>query len=266
MNNAKLAEDIKRLLPEERFKRIRQAIMLSTSAAAGRANDVRQELNDSQKIDKGVLIEGSLEFTSPISATLSLWAWMFEFQVFQIDSTTLTVLAPDAEFVRKDYFHGNNQNEIFYSPGILDAEGNSLMPNIPIDHIILASVIRNPNGTNEDPEIPSVNDGNLQSTTEKGNSTNLPIIHAPAAIDIQSATLGQVKNIINLTDNKVRTVIIPVNELSGVGDIRAQVANYINENLTIISTRALSSIKFLVQESDQNSTNTLPNLLPYKLV
>lgn len=154
MNNAKLAEDIKRLLPEERFKRIRQAIMLSNSAAAGRANDVRQELNDSQKIDKGVLIEGSVEFTSNVSATLKLWAWMIEFQVFQNETTTLAVDAPDPDFVRKDYFHANNENQIFYAAGILDAEGNSLLPSIPAGHIILVSVLRNPNGTNEDPEIP----------------------------------------------------------------------------------------------------------------
>lgn len=148
MSRAKLAEELKRLLPDESMKRVRQAILLAYSGAAGVARGVRNEIDQENRLRTGILVNGQVNITSPTSATLTDWAWVIDFAVQQNNGQTFTILAPDAEFVRVDFFHGDNTGIIHYTPGIIDIEGNSIFPNIPQDHVILKKILRNPDGSN----------------------------------------------------------------------------------------------------------------------
>lgn len=150
MSRALLAEEIKRLLPGEENKRIRQAILLAYGGAAGVARGVRNEIDQENRLRNGVLVVGSLDITSTTSATLEDWAWVVNFAVQQSGEQTLTILPPDEDFTRVDFFHGDDQGVIHYTPGDLDGDGNSVFPDIPDNHIILRKVLRNPDGSNEE--------------------------------------------------------------------------------------------------------------------
>jgi hypothetical protein len=148
MLRSKLAEEIKKLLPNEKEKRIRQAIMKAYGGASAVAVGVRNTISKENRIRNGILVEGIINITSPTSASLSEWAWVIEYQIHEGSDQTITITAPDLNYSRVDYFHGNNSGLIDYSPGILDEDGNSLFPTIPEGNIILKKILRNPDGTN----------------------------------------------------------------------------------------------------------------------
>lgn len=166
MSLQKLAEDIKRLLPEEDFKRIRQAILLAAQGGAQVARQIRTDIDRENRLKDGLLNAGSVTFTSDTSATLDLFAWVINYEVFQPGSTTLPVQAPEPVFSRVDYFHGYyevidgaNIGKIYYTPGVLDSSGNNIFPNIPNNHIILAIVNRNADGSTDPIEVPPTSPG-----------------------------------------------------------------------------------------------------------
>ena len=143
-----VSQEIKRLLPEEQYKRIREAILLAYGGATNVANNFRTEAQEQNALANGILNQGTVVFSSPTQAVLSDFAWVINKQIFQKASQAFTVLAPDATHTRVDYFYGDNDGQIVYAPGILTAQGVSLMPSIPQGAIILSAIQRNPNGTN----------------------------------------------------------------------------------------------------------------------
>lgn len=155
MTRAELAEEIKKLLPNEEDKRIRLAIMKAYGNATFVAAAVRDSINIENRLKNGILMDGVFSIDSPISASLSGWAWVMDFAVQEGSAQNITIQAPDIDHGRIDYFHGNSAGTILYTPGIIDNEGNSLFPSIPKEHIIIKQVLRNPNGTNQTIEIPS---------------------------------------------------------------------------------------------------------------
>jgi hypothetical protein len=166
MSSAKLAEEIKRLLPEEKYKRIRQAIMAAATAGKAEARTVKDEIAQENRLKTGLLAVGTIAFTSPTSANLDLFAWVIDYVNFQPGPVTKTVAAPDANFPRPDIFCGKADGTIAYYPGSVDAEGNAQIPNIPEGEVLLRTVIRNPDGTDEvDDSAPDTTDFVSKSAT-----------------------------------------------------------------------------------------------------
>lgn len=156
MTRAKLAEEIKKLLPDEKDKRIRQAIMKAYGGATTVAVGVRDTISQENRLQNGILVEGTVAITSPTSASLSGWAWVIDFAIQEGANQTITITAPDATFPRIDYFHGDDTGVIYYAAGILDGAGNSIFPTIPAGNIILKKVLRNVDGSNDPIENPVI--------------------------------------------------------------------------------------------------------------
>jgi hypothetical protein len=157
MSRAKLAEEIKKLLPEEKNKRIRQAIMKAYGGATSVAVGVRDTISQENRLQNGILVEGTVAITTPTSASLSGWAWVIDFAIQEGADQTITITAPDATFPRIDYFHGDDAGLIHYAAGILDGAGNSIFPTIPAGNIILKKVLRNTDGSNDDQPVEPIN-------------------------------------------------------------------------------------------------------------
>lgn len=171
MSRSRLAESLKRLLPFEKDKRIRLAIMEAYGGATGVARGVRNEISQENRLRDGILVTGTVDITSPTSATLDGWAWVIAFAIQQSGQQTIAITSPDATYPRIDYFHGDDAGVIHYAPGILDGAGNSLFPTIPAENIILKKVLRNTDGSNDDQPVeqatsPFVSYELLQSRTE----------------------------------------------------------------------------------------------------
>jgi hypothetical protein len=161
MSQALLAEHIKRLLPEERNKRFRQALLLTAGFSSKNSTAGIRSLERNFEIPDQIINIGTLTFNSNTEAVMDQWAWKKDFVIVQSGEQNLTVDAPDSNNPRVDYFHGSIEDVtgtltgiINYTPGIIDAQGNSQFPNIPPGHIILAKVIRNTDGSNTQEEIP----------------------------------------------------------------------------------------------------------------
>lgn len=174
MSRQTFAEELKRLLPSESDKRIRQAIMLAYGNSVTVARGVRNQLDIENRIKDGILVEGDLDITSTTSATLFGWAWVVNFAVQDGGVQTIPISAPHDTFPRIDYFHGDGSGVIHYTAGLLDGQGNSIFPSIPAGHVILKKVLRNTNGTNQDvpiedqirdPALPFVSYEQLQNRT-----------------------------------------------------------------------------------------------------
>lgn len=153
MSRQTFAEELKRLLPSESDKRIRQAIMLAYGNSVTVARGVRNQLDIENRIKDGILVEGDLDITSTTSATLSGWAWVIDFAVQDGGVQTLPISAPHATFPRIDYFHGDASGAIQYTAGLLDGQGNSIFPSIPAGHVILKKVLRNVDGSNSEQPV-----------------------------------------------------------------------------------------------------------------
>ncbi len=221
MSRQTFAEELKRLLPAESDKRIRQAIMLAYGNSVTVARGVRNQLDIENRIQNGVLVEGDLDITSTTSAILSGWAWVIDFAVQDGGVQTLPISAPHATFPRIDYFHGDDTGDINYTPGLLDAQGNSIFPSIPAGNIILKRVLRNPNGTNEDvpiedqirdPALPFVSYEQLQgrpaaqkakARTNIGSTASIP---QPVASAATLHNLARPSNLIVITGATAATI------------------------------------------------------------
>jgi hypothetical protein len=155
MSRARLAEELKRLLPSEKDKRIRQAILTAFNGSAGLTQRLRTDIDQSNRTANGILNDGTVTITGS-NATLDLFVWSIAFEVFQPGPVTLPINPPDSTFVRVDYFHGDATGSILYTPGLIDAQGNSLFPSIPPDHIILSRLIRNVDGSNTTVPVPPI--------------------------------------------------------------------------------------------------------------
>lgn len=164
MSTAKLAEEIKRLLPEEKYKRIRLAIMRAATAGRSEARTVKDEIAQENRLRTGVLADGTIEFTSDTSAELDLFAWVIDYVIHQPGPVTKAVVAPHAVFARPDYFVGMPDGTIDYRPGTVDDLGNVTFPNVAADEVLLRAVSRNPDGSDEPVTPPSPADPRYPDT------------------------------------------------------------------------------------------------------
>lgn len=221
MSRQTFAEELKRLLPSESDKRIRQAIMLAYGNSVTVARGVRNQLDIENRIKDGILVEGDLEITSTTSATLSGWAWVVDFAVQDGGVQTIPISAPHATFPRIDYFHGDGFGVIHYTAGLLDGLGNSIFPSIPAGHVILKKVLRNTNGTNQDvpiedqlrdPALPFVSYEQLQgrsaaqkakARTNIGSTASIP---QPVASAATLHNLARPSNLIIITGSTAATI------------------------------------------------------------
>ncbi len=153
MSTAKLAEEIKRLLPEEKYKRIRLAIMAAATAGKSEARTVKGEIAQENRLRTGLLADGTVEFTSDTGADLNLFAWVIEYQIFQPGPVTKAVLAPHETYARPDYFVGMPDGTIDYRAGTIDDEGNATFPTVAPGEVLLRSVLRKPDGSNAETPI-----------------------------------------------------------------------------------------------------------------
>lgn len=165
---SRLSETIHRLLPGEQNKRIREAILSAASYSGQRTDQLRQSIDEANRVRTGVLVNGTVEFTSPTAADLSGFAWVIDYQIHQQTSVeSLTIEAPDANYPRPDIFLGKEDGSIEYRPGQVDEEGNVQEPTYdPAIEVLLRAVTRNPDNSNEQQnEAPSVSDFVSKSAT-----------------------------------------------------------------------------------------------------
>ncbi|PRY90555.1 hypothetical protein [Mongoliibacter ruber] len=175
MSNARFSDELHRLLPGEQYKRIRAAILLARNNSTGFARSIRNQIDQDNRPRNGLLNAGTLDITSATTAELDEYAWVIEFEIFQPGFTEVAIEAPHPDVTRPDVFlgyfeevGGENVAKIIYVPGIVDDEGNSLFPNIPDGHILLATVNRNPDGSNDvDPGAPDLSDFISKSATSE---------------------------------------------------------------------------------------------------
>ncbi|WBL42400.1 hypothetical protein PBT90_16815 [Algoriphagus halophytocola] len=146
MSRSALSEQVNRLLPGEKWKRVREAILASASYSGQRTNDLRREIDESNRLKTGVLSPGTLDFPTTTSAALDLTVWAINYQIFQPGPVALPVTAPHASFPRPDIFTGDDEGNINYYPGTIDAEGNAQLPIVPEGEVLLRQVTRHPNG------------------------------------------------------------------------------------------------------------------------
>jgi hypothetical protein len=148
---AQLSESLNRLLPGEANKRIRNAILEAATYSGQRTDQLRRTIDEANRIQTGILINGTLEITTDTNANLSGWAWASNFAVQQQDgSDSITILAPDDDFVRADYFIGMPDGLIEYRPSTIDPLGNSMPPAVDPAEVILRIIQRNPDGSTEE--------------------------------------------------------------------------------------------------------------------
>jgi hypothetical protein len=160
---SRLSETIHRLLPGEANKRIREAILATAGYSGQRTDQLRRTIDEANRIQTGILINGTLEFTSPTNANLAGWAWASNFAVQQQEGAdAITALAPDEEFTRPDYFIGMPDGSIDYRPSTLDAFGNAIPPTVEPEEVILRIIQRNADGSNDD----IIDDGKRYPDTE----------------------------------------------------------------------------------------------------
>jgi hypothetical protein len=156
-SRASLSETLQRLLPGEKNKRIREAILQAANFASSRTDGLRKQLESENRLRTGVLANGRINITSPTSADLEGFAWVVDYEIHQlIGIETLTIIAPDSNFPRPDIFVGKADGSIEYRAGSVDAEGNAQHPSYdPAIEVLLRSVIRNPDNTNDDEDTGS---------------------------------------------------------------------------------------------------------------
>jgi hypothetical protein len=155
---ASLSETLNRLLPGEQNKRIREAILQGANYSGQRTDQLRRSIDEANRIQTGILVNGEVVFTSTTNADVSGWAWASNFAVQQQDGTeSITVNAPDAEFARPDYFIGMPDGTIDYRPSTIDLFGNSIAPDVESDEVVLRIVQRNSDESNTevDPALPT---------------------------------------------------------------------------------------------------------------
>lgn len=146
---AQLSETLNRLLPGEKNKRIRTAILEGANYSGVRTDQLRQSIDESNRLRTGRLVAGTVTFTSTTNADVSGFAWTVDYEVFQQDALeSITVLAPHAEFARPDYFVGLADGSVAYRAGTIDALGNARFPTVANDEVLLYSVLRKSDESN----------------------------------------------------------------------------------------------------------------------
>lgn len=166
MSRSQLATDIKKLLPDEKDKRIRQAIMRAAGESNSTATRIRDLAAQDSRLKDGLLVVGEINITSTTSSTISGFGWTNDYVISQPDPETIAIAAPHPSVSRTDYFTGKDDGTYGYYPGTIDALGNSFPPTIPSGEILLRGVVRNPNGTNViDDSSPSNSDAVSKSAT-----------------------------------------------------------------------------------------------------
>lgn len=149
MSRSALSEQVNRLLPGEKWKRVREAILQSATYSGQRLDTLRRNIDQENRLKDGKLQDGNLEFPISTTAELDLFVWVINYQIFQPGFTNLPVLAHDPDFPRPDVFTGDGTGTIKYYPGTIDSEGNGQFPDIPEGEVILREVIRNTDGSND---------------------------------------------------------------------------------------------------------------------
>ncbi len=144
-SRAQLSETISRLLPGESNKRIREAILAAASYSGQRTDQLRQQIDQANRVKTGLLVPGSINITSSTSATLTGYVWAIDFAINQPSTgSTLTITAPHATMQRKDFFIGTSSGTIVYRAGTIDSLGNSIAPSYnPETEVLLVQVLRN---------------------------------------------------------------------------------------------------------------------------
>lgn len=156
---SQLSETINRLLPGESNKRIREAILAAASYSGQRTDQLRQQIDEANRVQTGLLVSGTITISSATSASLSGYVWAIDYAVNQPSgATTLTITAPHATVPRKDYFIGTSTGTIVYRAGSVDSLGNSLAPAYnPNTEVLLVEVLRTSTGNTIIPIEPGNN-------------------------------------------------------------------------------------------------------------
>lgn len=216
MSRAKLAEDIKKLLPEEKNKRIRQAIMKAYGGASAVAVGVRDTISQENRLQNGILVEGTVAITAPTSASLSGWAWVINFAIQEGADQTIAITAPDATFPRIDYFHGDDAGLIHYAAGILDGAGNSIFPTIPDGNIILKKVLRNTDGSNDPIENPIIGWMEAPINDQTYGRKNGEWVSIEAAVAVAQIFSKQENPDVDAATSPEIVALIPISTFTGV--------------------------------------------------
>ena len=182
---AQLSETINRLLPGEQNKRIREAILASASYSGQRTDQLRQSIEEANRLKTGLLDKGLITFNSDTEAELSGYTWVINYAIQQPSApATITVEAPHASIDRTDVFTGDDAGVIRYYPGTIDSLGNAYYPTIPTDEVILEVVTRKPDSTNiTDPNPPATGDYLSKS------ATSLQTVQSPLALANLAGTI-----------------------------------------------------------------------------
>ena len=150
MSRARLSETLNRLLPGERWKRVREGILAAANYSGERTDLLRQNIDEANRLKTGLLAPGELTIDSTTQATISSYAWTIDYQILQQSTAeTIVISAPDANYPRPDIFVGLANGSIAYRAGSLDANGNAQDPSYnPLTEVLLATVTRNPDTSN----------------------------------------------------------------------------------------------------------------------
>lgn len=169
---AQLSEAINRLLPGEQNKRIRLAILEAATYSGSRTDQLRQSIDEANRVRTGLLVDGTLDITSTTNADLQGFAWVIDFQIFQLDGVeSITIDAPDADFPRPEIFVGLDDGTVVYRAGTIDEEGNAQEPTYnPATEVLLRAITRNPDNSADEQDSAAGADDNVKKSVT-GNQT-----------------------------------------------------------------------------------------------
>lgn len=192
-----LSEAIYRLLPGEQWKRVRQAILEAATYSGQRTDQLRQSIDEANRLQTGRLVDGTVDFTSPTDADLSGFGWVINYEIHQLENTlSIPVDSPDDTYSRPDIFVGKADGSIEYRPGTMDEEGNVQEPSYdPVTEVLLRAVVRNPDLSNDE-DGGSVGTSSFVSKVATGTEVmqgNLAMSKQsnPAAIPVRMATYSR---------------------------------------------------------------------------
>lgn len=137
--------------------------------------------------------EGTVTFLSSTSLRVQNVLFLRGGVAYVITDETIPINDNSTTVNRVDIVYATAAETPLYQAGTED--GSQAIPTVPDNHVLIRTLFRNSNGTNNQTSPGNGGGGtpNLQQVTNKGNVTNKTIQHAPATTDAQSATLGQVK-------------------------------------------------------------------------
>ncbi len=180
---AELSETLNRLLPGERDKRIREAILASASYSGSRTDQLRRSIDEANRIKTGLLVNGTLDITTTTNADLQSFTWVVNFVIRQQPALeSITIDAPNADFPRPDIFVGLADGSIVYRAGTVDAEGNAQDPTYdPTTEVLLRAVTRNPDNTFTEQDPGAGGDDNVKKSATGTQTIQSNLAIAPQA-------------------------------------------------------------------------------------